>query len=61
MYSMCQEAGVCRRSAWNENLESLQVDWERKTVSHCDLIPLLESLPESFIEFICPRISAIVK
>ena len=24
MYSMCQEAGDCRGSAWNENLESLQ-------------------------------------
>ena len=31
MYSMCQVASVCRGSAWNENLESLQVDWKRKT------------------------------
>ena len=45
MYSMCQEAGDCRGSAWNKNLESLQVDWKRKTISHCDLIPLLEILP----------------
>ena len=45
MYSMCQEARVCRGSAWNENLESLQADWKRKTISHCNLIPLLELLP----------------
>ena len=45
MYSMCQEAGACRGSAWNKNLESLQVDWKRKTISHCDLIPLLEIHP----------------
>ena len=42
MYSMCQEAGVCRGSAWNENLESLQADWKSEIISHCDLIPLLE-------------------
>ena len=42
MYSMCQEAGVCRGSAWNENLESLLADWKGKTISHCNLIPLLE-------------------
>ena len=44
MYSMCQEAGVCRGSAWHENLESLQADWNRKTISHCNLIPRLEIL-----------------
>ena len=44
MYSMCQEASVCRGSAWNENSESLQVDWRRETISHCNLIPLLEML-----------------
>ena len=32
MYSMCQEASVCRGSAWSENLESLQADWKRKTI-----------------------------
>ena len=52
-YSMCQEAGVCRGSAWNENLESLQVHWKRKTISHCNLIPLLKIL----LEFICSCIS----
>ena len=31
-------------SAQNENSESLLVDWERKTISHCDSIPLLEIL-----------------
>ena len=40
MHSMCQVAGVCR----GDNLEALLVDWERKTISHCDLIPLLEIL-----------------
>ena len=35
MYSMCQAAGVCHNSAWNENLESLQVDWKHETISHC--------------------------
>ena len=43
---MCPEAGVCRGSALNENLESLQADWERKTISHCDFIPLLEIFPK---------------
>ena len=38
MYSMCQVANVCRGSAWNENLESLQVDWKRKTIFHYNLI-----------------------
>ena len=42
MYSMCQEANVCRGSAQAENLEYLLVDWERETVSHCNLVPLLE-------------------
>ena len=41
---MYQMASVCRSSAWNKNLEALLVDWERKTISHCDLIPLLEIL-----------------
>ena len=45
-YSVCQETSVCRGSAWNENLESLLVDWKRKTVSHCNLIPLLEIVPK---------------
>ena len=44
LYSMCQEAGVSRGPAWNENLESLQLDWKCKTISHCNLIPLLEIL-----------------
>ena len=43
MYSMSQEASVCRCSAWNEKLESLLVDWERKTVSLCDSNPLIET------------------
>ena len=34
MYSMCQEGGVCRGSAWNENLESLQADWKCETIFH---------------------------
>ena len=42
--SMCQVAGVCRGSARNENSESLQFDWQRRTVSHCNSIPLLEIL-----------------
>ena len=37
MYSMCQEACVCRGSAWNEHLESLQADWKRMTISHYSL------------------------
>ena len=45
MYSMCQEAGVYRGAARNENSESSKVDWKRKTISHCDLIPLLDILP----------------
>ena len=44
MYSLCQEAIVSRGSAWNENLESSQVDWKRLTISHCNLIPILEIL-----------------
>ena len=40
--SMCQEASVCGGQAWNENLGSMQVDWRRKTISQCNLIPLLE-------------------
>ena len=39
-----QVATFCRGSAQNENSESLLVDWERKTISHCDSIPLLEIL-----------------
>ena len=41
---MCQEASICRGSAWNEILESLQADWKRKTISHCNLIAHLENL-----------------
>ena len=44
MYSMCQEASVCRGCAKHENSESTQADWKRKTISHCNLIPLLEIL-----------------
>ena len=36
MNSTYLEADVCRGSAWIENLESLQVDWKRKTISHYD-------------------------
>ena len=37
-YSTSQLASVLRGSAYNENLESLQADWKRKTISHCDSI-----------------------
>ena len=43
MYSMCQEAGVCRGSAKSENSESSQVDWKRATIFHYSLIPHLEN------------------
>ena len=49
---MCQEANVCRGSAWNENLESLQVEWKRKTISHCNLIP-----PSNYVPFVVPGLS----
>ena len=53
MYSMCQVASVCRGLARNENLESLQVDWKRETISHCNSVPLLDiNSLESFVEFI---------
>ena len=42
MYSMCQESSVCRGSARNENLESLQADWKRKTILLVDELVLLE-------------------
>ena len=58
MYSMCQEACVSRGSAWNQNLKSLHVDWNVKTISHCDLFPTSWTSPESFIEFICSCISS---
>ena len=51
MYSTCQEESVCRGSAWKENMESLQADWKRKTISNCNLIPLLDNTPESLMEF----------
>ena len=41
---MCQVASVCRGSAWNENLESLLVDWKLETISHYNSIPHLEIL-----------------
>ena len=41
-----QMASVCRGSAWKKNLESLLVNWECKTISHCNLIPLLEIIPK---------------
>ena len=42
VHSMYQMASICCGSAWNENLESLLVDWERETISQCNSIPLPE-------------------
>ena len=42
--SMCQAAIFCRGWAWNENSESLQVDWKRESTFHCNLIPHLENI-----------------
>ena len=39
------QAFVAAQHAWNENLESLLVDWKRKTTFHYNLIPHLEILP----------------
>ena len=43
--SMYQAATFCRGWVANENSESSQVDWERETIFHCNLIPHLENLP----------------